>query len=87
MKLPPEQRRKALALVKESDERIRYNQWETYKPYKKQLEFHNCEARERLYSAGNQLGKHMPVVWKLPTMRPAYILIGGKANDSQRANL
>ena len=57
LKLPPEERRKALALVKESEERLHFNQWETYKPYKKQKEFHNCPARERLFSAGNQLGK------------------------------
>ena len=57
LKLPPEERRKALALVKESEERLHFNQWETYKPYKKQKEFHNCMARERLFSAGNQLGK------------------------------
>jgi phage terminase large subunit-like protein len=57
MKLPPEQRRKALALVKEDEEYKHINQWESYKPYKKQLEFHNCISRERLFSAGNQLGK------------------------------
>ena len=57
MKLPAEQRRKALALVKEDEEYKHFNQWESYKPYKKQLEFHNSTARERLFSAGNQLGK------------------------------
>jgi len=57
MKLPPEQRRKALALVKEKDEIDHFNQWDSYKPYKKQIEFHHTIARERLFEAGNQLGK------------------------------
>jgi len=57
MKLPPEQRRKALELVKESEEITHFNQWDSYKPYKKQIEFHSTISRERLFEAGNQLGK------------------------------
>ena len=56
-KLPPEQRRKALALVKEKDQISHFNQWDDYEPYKKQIEFHHTIARERLFEAGNQLGK------------------------------
>ena len=48
MKLPPEQRKKALSLVKEEDEIEHFNQWDYYKPYKKQVEFHHKHTRERL---------------------------------------
>ena len=55
--LPPEQKKKALQLLEELEEKRHYNQWDTYVPYKKQREFHKCSARERLFEAGNQLGK------------------------------
>lgn len=40
-------------------QRIRENRIETYRPYAKQEEFHSAglKARERLFRAGNQLGK------------------------------
>uniref|UniRef100_UPI003F497E4D terminase large subunit domain-containing protein n=1 Tax=Ensifer adhaerens TaxID=106592 RepID=UPI003F497E4D len=47
------------ALLAEQDRRTRQNRLATYKPYRKQLEFHKASAayRERLFMAGNQLGK------------------------------
>lgn len=55
--LPLSKRRKALKLMLERDEIAHFNQWDSYIPYKKQKEFHNSMARERLFEAGNQLGK------------------------------
>ncbi|OCP36745.1 terminase large subunit domain-containing protein [Ensifer sp. LC163] len=47
------------ALLAEQDRRNRQNRLATYRPYKKQIEFHKAGAayRERLFMAGNQLGK------------------------------
>jgi phage terminase large subunit-like protein len=47
------------ALLAELDRRRRTNRLSTYKPYAKQEEFHSAGAffRERLFMAGNQLGK------------------------------
>lgn len=42
----------ALKAKKESETRL-----SRYKPYKKQAEFHNTISRERLFMAGNQIGK------------------------------
>jgi len=56
-KLSPANRRKALKLLEERNEIIHFNQWDTYKPYAKQKQFHIDGSRERLFEAGNQLGK------------------------------
>ncbi|KQX20983.1 DNA packaging protein [Ensifer sp. Root423] len=47
------------ALLAEQDRRTRQNRLKTYRPYSKQIEFHKSGAayRERLFMAGNQLGK------------------------------
>lgn len=52
-------RQRALIVARELDRRRRTNRLETYKPYPKQLDFHaaGAEYRERLFIAGNQLGK------------------------------
>ena len=52
-------REQALLLAKELERRQRRNRLATYQPYSKQLEFHaaGAEHRERLFMAGNQLGK------------------------------
>jgi phage terminase large subunit-like protein len=46
-------------LLRLKDLKAKRNRLETYKPYAKQVEFHNAGAswRERLFMAGNQLGK------------------------------
>ena len=55
--LPPKQ--VALALLKELKRRQDRNKLANYKPYPKQKEFHGFGSthRERLFRAGNQLGK------------------------------
>lgn len=51
--------RQALALSRELERRRRRNRLAAYRPYTKQREFHAAGAvyRERLFMAGNQLGK------------------------------
>lgn len=46
-------------MLEEKERRSRQNRLATYKPYRKQVEFHKSGAayRERLFMAGNQLGK------------------------------
>lgn len=44
-------------LEAEKQRRLRTNRLKHYKPYPKQLDFHACDKRERLFMAGNQLGK------------------------------
>jgi phage terminase large subunit-like protein len=44
-------------LTKELQRRQRTNLLKFYKPYAKQVEFHHANRRERLFMAGNQLGK------------------------------
>lgn len=48
-----------LALLEEAERRKRRNKIKSYRPYAKQAEFHamGAEKRERMLSAGNQLGK------------------------------
>ncbi|CAH2395938.1 hypothetical protein MES5069_1270024 [Mesorhizobium escarrei] len=48
-----------LSLLRELDRRRRANQLAAYRPYPRQAEFHAAGAinRERLFMAGNQLGK------------------------------
>lgn len=58
--LPPSNLKLELAeLLTEKQRRISRNRLATYRPYTKQREFHNAGAtsRERLFMAGNQLGK------------------------------
>lgn len=49
----------ALRILEEKSRRVRTNALANYKPYPKQIEFHDAGAdyRERLFMAGNQLGK------------------------------
>jgi phage terminase large subunit-like protein len=48
----------ALTLARELERRKRRNRLATYQPYSKQREFHAAGIhRERLFMAGNQLGK------------------------------
>lgn len=44
-------------LLEEKEKRKLYNKLGQYKPYAKQREFHQTDKRERLFMAGNQLGK------------------------------
>ena len=46
-------------LTAEKARRQRTNRLRTYRPYPKQLDFHASLKRERLFMAGNQLGKTM----------------------------
>ncbi len=58
--MPSEQRQALLMkLVRERERRQRINRLRDYVPYAKQVEFHEAGAayRERLFMAGNQLGK------------------------------
>lgn len=57
--LMPSERLEALEarLTAERDRRRRTNLLRDYRPYAKQTEFHNAATRERLFMAGNQLGK------------------------------
>ena len=52
----PAKRRLAMALA-EKARRLRENRLQAYAPYQKQREFHSTISRERLFMAGNQLGK------------------------------
>ena len=60
-KLSESERRELLELLEAKDRLLKENKLPTYKPYKKQRDFHNAGAlagiRERLLMAGNQLGK------------------------------
>lgn len=57
--LTPDEKRELYELLKLKDIRAKRNRLAAYKPYAKQVEFHNrgAEYRERLFLAGNQLGK------------------------------
>lgn len=59
MALSPTEKRELLALLEERERRERRNKLAKYQPYAKQAEFHamGAEKRERMLSAGNQLGK------------------------------
>ena len=50
-----------LELLREQDDRIKYNKLKHYKPYGKQVLFHNLSTKytERCLMAGNQLGKSL----------------------------
>ncbi len=54
-----DERREVYDLLKEKDLRAKRNRLASYRPYGKQLEFHNAgaEYRERLFMAANQSGK------------------------------
>lgn len=60
-RLTPDERHELLALLSERQLRHDRTQLTRYKPYNKQREFHRAGAgfRERLFMAGNQLGKTM----------------------------
>lgn len=51
--------REAAEISKELDRRSRTNRLKHYRPYLKQLEYHDETLRECLFMAGNQLGKTM----------------------------
>jgi phage terminase large subunit-like protein len=53
--LPP--KRALLCLLEEKAKRKLENALRTYRPYARQREFHHTHVRERLFMAGNQLGK------------------------------
>lgn len=57
--LTVEEKRELYELLRLKDVRKKRNRLEAYKPYAKQMEFHEAGAhyRERLFMAGNQLGK------------------------------
>lgn len=57
--LSTDQKREMLALLEERERRKQTNRLRDYIPYKKQALWHalGCEKRERMLSAGNQLGK------------------------------
>lgn len=57
--LTPEERRELLRVLETRHRREKENRLAGYKPYPKQEEFHTAGAdhRERLFAAGNQLGK------------------------------
>lgn len=57
--LTPEEKLELLQLLDRQDRKVRENRLAAYTPSKKQLEFHAMGAfkRERLFAAGNQLGK------------------------------
>ena len=59
--LSVEEKLELLKLLEIRDRRLRENWLEQYKPYAKQREFHEkgAEFRERLFLAGNQLGKEL----------------------------
>jgi phage terminase large subunit-like protein len=54
-KLPPKQA--LLCLLQEKAKRRSENALARYRPYARQKEFHHVQVRERLFMAGNQLGK------------------------------
>jgi hypothetical protein len=54
---PNDARRHAKRMCTEREYRLRYRRIDHYKPNRKQLEFHNKIADERMLRAGNQLGK------------------------------
>src|SRR5690606_15237262 len=49
--------REAAQIAQEIDRRQRTNRLKAYSPYAKQVAFHHSPTRERLFMAGNQLGK------------------------------
>ena len=56
--MPSDQLSKIEALLaKTLEKRRRTEALKHYSPYRKQVEFHNTDTRERLFMAGNQLGK------------------------------
>lgn len=57
--LTPEEKRELVELLAKQDLKQRRNQLDQYRPYPKQIEFHTAgkDVRERLFMAGNQLGK------------------------------
>lgn len=48
-----------IQLLEERRRRVKYNALKFYRPYPKQIEFHNADSSERMLGAGNQTGKTM----------------------------
>ena len=57
--------RAKLEILRQLQEHKKYNQLEYFKPYQKQLDHFALGRikRERLLTAGNQVGKHKPALW------------------------
>ena len=51
------QREEVLQIIKELERRKKYFKLESYRPQKKQVDYHNAEKRDICLGAGNQLGK------------------------------
>jgi phage terminase large subunit-like protein len=99
--LSPDEKLELLALLEIRDRRHRENMLVSYKPYEKQREFHAAGAdhRERLFAAGNQLGKTLsgafevamhatgryPDWWQGKRFhRPVSILVGSESAELTR---
>jgi phage terminase large subunit-like protein len=99
--LSVEEKLELLELLTIRDRRHRENMLEAYKPYVKQKEFHEVgkDFRERLFMAGNQLGKTMagayeiamhatgryPDWWKGRRFhRPVSVLVGSESGELTR---
>lgn len=52
-----EERLELLELIEKAEQLERENKLAQYAPYAKQRDFHNAQSRERLFMAGNQIGK------------------------------
>lgn len=66
-KLAPEEKRELYALLEHREIRRKRNRLASYRPYEKQQKFHAAGAthRERLFMAGNQLGKTLAGAYEL----------------------
>ncbi len=88
-------------ITEKQQQALKFNRLATYKPYSKQREFHaqGAKYRERLFSAGNQLGKTMagaaevayhltgryPADWQGKRFtRPVSILAGSETGEVTR---
>lgn len=55
--LPAPEQQRLLTLLRAYQDSYANNALSRYEPYRKQLQFHNTLARERMFMAGNQIGK------------------------------
>lgn len=69
--------REALALARELERRKKRDRLADYRPYAKQREFHDAGAdhRERLFMAGNQLGKTVAGSFEISSPSPPTIFV------------
>ena len=69
-------RRRALILARELRRRRERDRLGAYRPYAKQREFHDAgaEHRERLFMAGNQLGKTVAGSFEISSPSPPTII-------------